>query len=169
MAYENCPQCGTQKHQLVACPQCGFKRMTKRPIIDRELLNNEDVTRQRAATIAPVSSNFEDCPNCGTNKHLLMACSVCGFIRSKNLEKPVIKQPNYDAKQQRYESNPRYPNKIYHHPSSRYETNSRHVSHSPHDNRYQEHYVNSIVEPERPLYQDNQTKHWKRSKNHFKD
>ena len=26
MAYMPCPRCGTMKHQLVACPNCGFRR-----------------------------------------------------------------------------------------------------------------------------------------------
>ncbi|WP_148059399.1 hypothetical protein [Sinobacterium caligoides] len=26
MAFESCPECNAQKHQLVKCPQCGFQR-----------------------------------------------------------------------------------------------------------------------------------------------
>ena len=26
MSYESCPECGHQKHQLVACPSCGYYR-----------------------------------------------------------------------------------------------------------------------------------------------
>lgn len=29
MAYEQCPECGTRKHQIVACPACGFRRSAK--------------------------------------------------------------------------------------------------------------------------------------------
>lgn len=29
MAYELCPECGTRKHQIVACPSCGFRRSAK--------------------------------------------------------------------------------------------------------------------------------------------
>jgi hypothetical protein len=29
MAYEICPECGASKHQLVACPLCGFTRMPR--------------------------------------------------------------------------------------------------------------------------------------------
>lgn len=29
MAYESCPECNEQKHQLMACPKCGFKRLSE--------------------------------------------------------------------------------------------------------------------------------------------
>lgn len=29
MAYELCPDCGTRKHQIVACSNCGFRRAAK--------------------------------------------------------------------------------------------------------------------------------------------
>ncbi len=43
MAYELCPQCGVEKHQLVACAKCGFTRFQRAP----------DTTQEIAATPAP--------------------------------------------------------------------------------------------------------------------
>ncbi len=31
MAYEKCPECGAEKHQLVRCPECGFQRRAPEP------------------------------------------------------------------------------------------------------------------------------------------
>ncbi len=100
MAYETCPQCGAEKHQLVACPKCGFKRMTTRPPLDRELLDSEEFPRPRSTSATLVSSNFEFCPTCETRKHLLMACPECGFTRSGNPER-IAHKPATEPKPRR--------------------------------------------------------------------
>jgi len=58
MAYENCPDCNHRKHQLVACPKCGFQRNR----IYKEVTNREASTlkpgttsehKKKAAPIVP--------------------------------------------------------------------------------------------------------------------
>ncbi|CAK0765738.1 hypothetical protein CCP3SC5AM1_430008 [Gammaproteobacteria bacterium] len=161
MAYETCPECGIRKHQLVACSQCGFKRMTIRPMINRELLDEEESSRFHAPTIPPVSSNFENCPACGTNKHLLMACQNCGFSRSKNLER-LAKKPIYEQKL-RQDINPRYSTR------PRHETNTHNADNSRYSDHYRDYYEPRLVEQEQTLSQNIPIVRWKRSKNQGKD
>ncbi|WP_237444568.1 hypothetical protein [Sinobacterium norvegicum] len=48
MAFESCPECNTEKHQLVKCPQCGFQRNPhKGPIVVDVQPQREHVSRQR--------------------------------------------------------------------------------------------------------------------------
>jgi hypothetical protein len=48
MAFESCPECNAEKHQLVKCPQCGFQRNPhKGPIIVDVQPQREHVSRQR--------------------------------------------------------------------------------------------------------------------------
>ena len=84
MAYENCPQCGFHKHQLISCPQCGFHRMSDRASFSRipSEGSKKVVPRIHKAPSPASSSNYEACPHCGTRKHLVMACPGCGFSRS---------------------------------------------------------------------------------------
>lgn len=96
MAYESCPQCGTRKHQLVACPQCGFKRLNGRTSAPRLIAEPEEQPHppKDKVTLAPPSStNFENCPQCGQRKHLVMACPQCGFSRAHKSEKHMVKPP----------------------------------------------------------------------------
>jgi ribosomal protein L32 len=155
MAYETCPECGAQKHQLVACPQCGFKRMTVRPTIDRELFDDEEFPRSRSTTATPVSSNFEACPTCGTRKHLLMACPSCGFSRSGNPER-LANKPPYEPKP-RHETNSRYT------PRSHHETNPHYAGNSRYEDRPRDYYGPSTVEQERLPSQNTPIVRWKRS------
>ena len=189
MAYETCPQCGAQKHQLVACPQCGFKRMTTRPHIDRELLDDEEFPRPRHAPAAPVSSNFEACPHCGARKHLLMACPGCGFSRSGNPERLAHKPPTEPPKirvenrarptefKPRSESRPRYNahsrqggsgggvgsqdgGHARHEGNMRTYTQSHYTANATHD-VFERDYAPSV---ERPAPQNAPVVRWKRSK-----
>jgi len=149
MAYETCPECSAQKHQLVACPQCGFKRMTVHPPLDRELLDDDEFPLSHGPTPPPVSSNFEACPTCGTRKHLLMACPSCGFSRSGNQDRSA--KPRYTPKP-RQENSPRYENKPRHTTNSRYD-----------DHRRSDYLGPSTVEQERSS-QNLPVVRWKRTK-----
>jgi hypothetical protein len=130
--------------------------MTVRPTIDRELLDEDESPRSRSPAAPPVSSNFETCPTCGTRKHLLMACSSCGFSRSGNPER-LANKPPYEAKP-RHEPNHRYENKPHYESSPRYSHNSRY------EDRYRDYYGPSMVEQERSSHQHTPVVRWKRSK-----
>lgn len=56
MAYEKCPQCGSDKHQLMACPACGFTRLqrfdaSKTRISNRHSEKACSDTRNRSETL----------------------------------------------------------------------------------------------------------------------
>jgi hypothetical protein len=133
--------------------------MTVRPPIDRELLDDDEFPNPRGPVAAPVSSNFEACPTCGTRKHLLMACSSCGFSRSGNPERLANKPPS--ETKPRYETNSRYENRPHREPNPRYATNS---GNSRYDERPREYYGPSSVEQERSSPPHVPVVRWKRSK-----
>jgi len=121
MAYETCPQCGAQKHQLVACSQCGFKRRpTRAARVHLGAGEQQSLPSQKDKPVnpPPVSSNFENCPACGQRKHLLMACPSCGFTRTANHDR---------RKSAEGKSPPPRPHHEYQH---------RPIINSPYDNSY---------------------------------
>ena len=86
MAYEDCPQCGERKHQLMACPKCGFTRATwqetlhRRPEPRPSLPSREEspangvkVIVRRRKLVPPDSNKDSSDPGRGTAK-----CKICG-------------------------------------------------------------------------------------------
>lgn len=86
MAYEDCPQCGERKHQLMACPKCGFTRATwqetlhRRPEPRPSLPSREEgpsngvkVTVRRRKVLPPDSNNASSNPGRESAK-----CKICG-------------------------------------------------------------------------------------------
>jgi ribosomal protein L32 len=69
LAYENCPKCGTRKHQLMACPNCGFSR-------------RKEAGEAGYSGAEALSRGLEKCPECGAIKHRLTPCPKCGFTRT---------------------------------------------------------------------------------------
>ncbi len=52
MGHENCPQCGTKKHQLMVCPKCGFYAQKEtwlpaRPLDESALKERENALAER--------------------------------------------------------------------------------------------------------------------------
>jgi len=141
--------------------------MTVRLPIDPELFDDEEFPRSRAPAAAPVSSNFENCPTCGIRKHLLMACSACGFSRSGNPERLANKplheaKPRYEARPQHYEAKPQQ----YEAKPQQYEANPRYVSNpnSRYDDHQRDYRVPNAIDQERPPPQHVPIVRWKRSK-----
>ena len=81
MSYELCPECGTRKHQIVACPSCGFRRsaelwsprpknaLGKKPEIPKSVAAEAHESTQKPMTIC--SRCHELIEHGGMEKHML--------------------------------------------------------------------------------------------------
>ena len=83
MAYELCPECGTRKHQIVACPSCGYRRSAKlwSPRPKNALGKKPEIPgRDESVSQHPEQKPMTRCSRCheliehgGMEKHLLSA------------------------------------------------------------------------------------------------
>ena len=81
MAYEICPECGAEKHQLMKCPQCGFQRSRRTikpgetiPIIPKGTAGEQRTTKSTARNpSAPVKRKRKGGKSSGYSKKELEA------------------------------------------------------------------------------------------------
>jgi len=101
MAYELCPECGARKHQIMACPSCGFRRSAKlwSPRPKNALGKKPDIPKVVALeTHEPAQKPMTICSRCheliehgGMEKHMLSKhVKVIKKRKSRRIEKITV-------------------------------------------------------------------------------
>lgn len=93
MAYETCPDCGTQKHQLMACPKCGFQRNKMFSYQGHESSSSSSAPSEPLpATPNPISDAQPPVSNAssGSQPEVTVTCPRCpARVKKANLHKHI--------------------------------------------------------------------------------